>query len=254
MKRLKNFFLFFFLVRLSYKTKDTVQTLANLPIQFAAAPNPLSLDPLPSLAGVPAGAQVHPGHGVSRADGADPPRGGRLAAPAQGRLHLLLSHRPGDLHPAGRSACFSFPFKHFSHVEPWTYYHTFDKSPLMEFWTDKRWPLRPPLTRPARDRIRVLFSRAPHEILCCRLPACWGGGGYKDNGTLVYLQLPEDKVPPLARHLAIVLVRCGHSGSSGRLSVTELYLATIAACNCVQMQLIIVVQSATIMVGFVTGS
>lgn len=80
------------------------------------------------------------------------------------------------------------------------------------------------------------------------------GGGYKDNGWLVCLQLPEDKVPPLARRLAIVLVRCGHSGGSGRLSVTELYLATVAACNCVQMQLIIIVQSVAVMVGLVTVS
>ncbi|KAJ8250301.1 hypothetical protein COCON_G00222230 [Conger conger] len=36
--------------------------------------------------GVPAGSQVHPGHGVPRADGADPPGGGRLPAPAQGDL------------------------------------------------------------------------------------------------------------------------------------------------------------------------
>lgn len=87
----------------SVKRAKILNKLWQISASRCGPPNPLSLDPLPSLAGVPAGAQVHPGHGVSRADRADPPRGGRLAAPAQGRLHLLLSHRPGDLHPAGRS-------------------------------------------------------------------------------------------------------------------------------------------------------
>lgn len=47
---------------------------------------------------------------------------------------------------------------------------------------------------------------------------------------------------------------CSGALRAQRLSVTELYLATVAARNCVQMQLIIVVQGAAIMVGLVAGS
>lgn len=60
--------------------------------------------PIILFAGVPAGGQMHPSHGVSWADRANPPWGGGLSSPAQRRLHLLFPHRPGHLHPARRSA------------------------------------------------------------------------------------------------------------------------------------------------------
>lgn len=47
---------------------------------------------------------MHPLHGVSRGDGADPQGDRRLAAPAQRRLRLLLPDGPAHLHAARRCA------------------------------------------------------------------------------------------------------------------------------------------------------
>lgn len=61
------------------------------------------------LVGEPAGSQVHPLHGVSRADWADPQGDRSVAASTQRRLCLLLSYRLGHFHTTCRYFTFLSP-------------------------------------------------------------------------------------------------------------------------------------------------